>query len=127
MKTDLYRQASYALDSYLNRGYAALNYLKNNEFDKANKVIRLQKAAWHNFRVAYEMLSDAVLLQKINQQVKSKLKEIELMIASLSHAIEGKKQLLVEKKYRLNKERNRLKKYSKHTYLHNQPRFERFV
>ena len=112
MKNDLSLQAIEALRSYVARTQATIDSLREESYEKALRVLRLRKAAWHNFVAAFEMapesLGDAEVLRGILAADAAQASQLDAVLAKV--LIRSESQLTKEKQ-RIHRERSRIRRF----------------
>ena len=94
---DFPRQARVALKVYLDRGREAVINLKSQNFEKVEEILRLRKAAFHNFRAADALaISNGLDVVKekeivdLWEQIKEVDTELEGLMTDARDAIQTK-------------------------------------
>ena len=106
-------QAKRAIETYMFRGRSALKNVRSGRIEKADRLFRMQKAAWFNFEVAYMLIKDQSRRQSLDMYIAENLDDLLILQESQKELLKQQKSELSKKIVSLRKTKNHLNKYKR--------------
>jgi hypothetical protein len=104
-------RACTALTVYYERGVRALELIKRNEWEEAEAILNLRKAAFHNFRAADHQALKQGYTAEQDAQLKTIWSQICAVDADLLSAMEGAKVAMETELVRVSKVKSTLGRF----------------